>query len=232
MGRIWDDVLLDRDRQVYAAAGYGERVGLGKRPAVLVVDVTYNFVGVKPEPILDSISKFPFSCGEVAWEAVRNIKELLPVARELNVPIVYSTEEYPPQALHLMNSTRKNRRSPSDCLDGGLRGSQIVEAIAPGEKDLVIKKQKPSVFWGTPFMSYLNQMGVDSLLVCGGTTSGCVRATVVDAFSYNFLVSVVEECTFDRGLVSHKVNLFDMDQKYADVISLKQAMKYLRSLSG
>ena len=94
----------------------------------------------------------------------------------------------------------------------------------------MILKDKPSVFFGTPLMSYLHELQVDTLLVTGTTTSGCVRATVVDAFSYNFRVVVVEECVFDRGQASHKVNLFDMQAKYADVVSLEAALHYLVEL--
>jgi nicotinamidase-related amidase len=94
----------------------------------------------------------------------------------------------------------------------------------------VILKDKPSVFFGTPLMSYLHELQVDTLLVVGTTTSGCVRATVVDAFSYNFKVVVVEECVFDRGQISHKVNLFDMQAKYADVVPLDAALGYLDEL--
>ncbi len=106
-------------------------------------------------------------------------------------------------------------------------GNAIVREIAPHEGDIVILKDKPSVFFGTPLMSYLHELQVDMLLVAGTTTSGCVRATVVDAFSYNFKVVVVEECVFDRGQASHKVNLFDMQAKYADVVPLEAALRYL-----
>ena len=97
-------------------------------------------------------------------------------------------------------------------------------------RDIVIRKQKPSVFFGTTLMSYLTELHIDTLIVGGTTTSGCVRATVLDAFSFNFKVSVVEECTFDRGQVTHKINLFDMNAKYADVISLEEAEDYLAEL--
>jgi len=96
--------------------------------------------------------------------------------------------------------------------------------------DIVVRRQKPSAFFGTPLMSMLNEIHADSVLVAGTTTSGCVRASVIDAFSYNMKVSVVEECVFDRGQASHKINLFDMAMKYADVISLKETIDYIRGL--
>ena len=107
---------------------------------------------------------------------------------------------------------------------------KIVDEIAPIKGELVISKDKPSVFFGTCLTSHLVQLGLDSLLVCGCTTSGCVRATVIDAFSYNYKLAVIEEGVFDRGEVSHAINLFDMNAKYADVISLEEAMEYLNNL--
>lgn len=111
-----------------------------------------------------------------------------------------------------------------------VRDTDIVAAVAPRENEIVINKAKPSAFFGTPLLSYLIQFGVDSLVITGGTTSGCVRATVVDAFSYNFRVAVVEEAVFDRGQVPHAINLFDMEAKYADVLSLEELRQYFASL--
>jgi nicotinamidase-related amidase len=107
----------------------------------------------------------------------------------------------------------------------------IPEEIAPAPADIVLPKTKPSLFHGTPLLDLLVREGVDTLVVTGGTTSGCVRATVIDAFSYNFPVLVVEEGVFDRGRLSHAVNLFDIDQKYGNVVSSKEALAYLQSAS-
>jgi nicotinamidase-related amidase len=107
-----------------------------------------------------------------------------------------------------------------------------VAEIAPQPRDVVIGKLKPSAFFGTPLASYLLELKVDTLIVCGTTTSGCVRASVLDAFSLGYRVAVVEECTFDRGEVSHAINLFDMNAKYADVVSLEATTGYLRGLAA
>jgi maleamate amidohydrolase len=229
---IWDDVLTDRDKQVFAAAGYGKRQGFGRRPAVMVVDVNYNFVGDVPEPILDSIKKYRNSCGEEGWQGVRQIRRLLDAARAVSVPIFYSTAPSRQTALTAGRWHGKNRRGAEDFHSLAQNGNEIVHEIAPHDNDIVILKDKPSVFFGTPLMSYLHELQVDTLLVTGTTTSGCVRATVVDAFSYNLKVVVVEECVFDRGQTSHKVNLFDMQAKYADVVPLEVALSYLDELSS
>ena len=106
-------------------------------------------------------------------------------------------------------------------------GDRIVEEIAPESRDYIVPKLKPSMFFGTPLVSLLRGLEIDTLLVAGTTTSGCVRATVIDAFSYEYKVALVEECNFDRGEASHAINLFDMNAKYADVISLAEAKTYL-----
>lgn len=120
----------------------------------------------------------------------------------------------------------KNPRHAED----DTHANEIVAEIAPRPGDIIIEKNKPSVFFGTLLASYLVDLHADSLIVCGTTTSGCVRATVVDAFSYNYKVTVVTEATFDRGEASHWVNLFDMDHKYADVTPLSEVLGQLSRL--
>src|SRR5690606_29047310 len=104
--------------------------------------------------------------------------------------------------------------------------------ISPSSADIVIRKTKPSAFFGTPLVASLIDCHVDTVIIVGGTTSGCVRASVIDAFSYGFSVLVVEEAVFDRGSLSHCVNLFDMDQKYANVLTQADIFEYLDSLTS
>jgi nicotinamidase-related amidase len=228
---VWDDVLTPRDKEVFALSGYGKRAGFGQRPAVLVIDVNYNFVGDKPEPILESVKRFRNSCGAEGWEGVRHIRELLDETRKKRLPTFYTTghdDRTNPVAFGRWQG--KNSRSAEDRSAEWDKGNEIVGDIAPQPPDTVVRKQKPSAFFGTPLISMLNEVHADSVLVTGTTTSGCVRASVIDAFSYNLKVSVVEECVFDRGQSSHKINLFDMAMKYADVIPLKEAIDYVRGL--
>jgi len=217
----WDRYLTDRDRIVFPRSGHGKRAGLGERPALVIVDVTYGFVGDRSEPILDSLERWPLSAGEEGWQAVERIRTLVDAVRELAIPVVYTAPVGGPRSGRWAD--KNSRRSESE---GQAERNTIVPAIAPHPGDIVIRKEKPSGFFGTTLAARLIELGVDSLLVTGGTTSGCVRATVVDAFSYNYRVAVVEECVFDRGQASHALSLFDMQQKYADIVSLDKALRY------
>jgi nicotinamidase-related amidase len=227
----WDDVLTSRDKDVFALSGYGKKAGFGQRPAVLVIDVNYNFVGDKPEPILDSVKRFRNSCGAEGWDGVHKIAELLAAARKKHLPTFYTTgHDDRTNSVAFGRWQGKNSRSAEDRNEEWDKGNEIVAEIAPQQGDMIVRKQKPSAFFGTPLISMLNEVHADSVLVTGTTTSGCVRASVIDAFSYNLKVSVIEECVFDRGQSSHKINLFDMAMKYADVIPLTEAIDYIGGL--
>lgn len=227
-GLDWRTVATARDRAVYEAAGYGRRVVPGARPMLLVIDVTYGFVGRERAPIMEAIERYPNACGEAGWSAVDAIARLLPAARALGRPVVYSAgfSELGVRGVGLWASKHpRASEAPADA-------NEIVAEIAPGPDDLLLPKTKPSLFHGTPLVDLLVREACDTLIVTGGTTSGCIRATVVDAFSHNFPVLVVEDAVFDRGEVSHAVNLFDLDQKYANVVTSADAAAYLAALPG
>jgi maleamate amidohydrolase len=228
--RVWDRFLTDRDRQVFAAAGYGQPAGFRDRPALVVVDINYNFVGDHPEPILDSIRRFRNSCGAEGWAAMERLQPVLAAARRKGIPVIYSTGDDGHELLDRASWGAKNRRVGQAPAGTTVAGNAIPDPIAPLPHEIVLPKKKPSVFVGTPLLQYLVANDVNQLLVCGTTTSGCVRATVVDAFSFNYRVAVIEDCTFDRGEASHAINLFDMQQKYADVVSAAEVVAYLEGL--
>jgi nicotinamidase-related amidase len=228
--RIWDEVLPAADRAIYEAAGYGAVGGGGERPALLVVDVTYEFVGDKPEPVLDSIKKFPNSCGEAGWRAMEHIRDLLADARAQGLPVFYSKGMDARSPITRGAWGWKKSAAAEGKVGSNPIGNQIPDLIAPRPGETVIQKTKPSVFFGSPLASYLTHLRVDTLVITGTTTSGCIRATVLDAFSNNFRSIVVEEAVFDRGDLSHRMNLFDMNAKYADVISVEEARAYLRKV--
>lgn len=230
--KAWEPFLSERDRAVMAAAGYGQHMGFGARPAVVVVDVTYNFCGDRREPILDSIRRWPNSCGESAWDAVARIGDLLGAARAKRIPVIYTTGGFRADGWDYGSWKWKYGRAKDEYAapPSNRRGNDIVEEIAPEPSDIVLPKLKPSAFHGTPLDAHLNLLGADSLVVCGGSTSGCVRATVLDAFSDNYKVAVAEDGCFDRSEVSHAINLMDMDAKYADVLSTAEIVAHLSTL--
>ncbi|MFQ5852508.1 MAG: isochorismatase family protein [Candidatus Binatia bacterium] len=226
--RVWDDVIPEEVKQLYQKVGLGRRSGLGKRPALLLIDMVYNSVGDSPEPVMQSIEKYPHSCGELGWAAVPKIKELLSVAREKAVPVIYTTLEKEPFEKDLW----KSKLSPTMVQSSvaGQKGTQFISELAPQEGDTIVVKKKSSAFFGTTLLSYLNQLQIDTLIVAGCATSSCVQATVGDASNYNYYVIAVEECIFDRHPFMHAIALFDIDAKRADVVSLAEAKDYLRSL--
>jgi nicotinamidase-related amidase len=229
---IWNRFLTERDKQVFDAAGYATRQGFGRRPAILVVDVNYNFCGDRPEPILESIKRWRNSCGAEAWDGVRAIRKLLGAARAKGLPVIYSTgtqrEDNWDRGAWAWKSSRTAEKPKT--AGTNLDGNTIVSEIAPQPQDIVIEKLKPSVFHGTPLQSFLLLLEADSLIVAGTTTSGCVRATVVDAFSNNYRVSIVEEGCFDRSQASHALSLCDMNAKYADIVNLDETLAFIEKL--
>lgn len=230
--RIWDDFLTARDQEVLKAAGYGKRGGFGKRPALFIIDVQYNFTGDTPQDILDGLQHYRTHCGREAWAAVEQIVPLLELAREKNLPIFYTESGRRPDLIDSGVQVGKNHRGGEKTVIAGTHATRTVEPLAPRPQDFLISKQKPSCFFGTTFMSQLNFLDVDTLIMVGCTTSGCLRATTVDAYSYNFKCIIPEEAAFDRFQASHAVNLFDLDCKYADVIPALEVAQYLRELPG
>ncbi|WP_413375532.1 isochorismatase family protein [Alkalihalobacillus sp. 1P02AB] len=231
MKKVWDDFLTERDKRVFGDAGYGQTSGLGAKPALLIIDVSYDFCGHKREPIEESIKTWNLSCGEEAWDAIEHTQTLIAHARKKRIPIIYTTGFDPrPDNFDRGGWVLKNTRMKQTQGVPGFRGNDIVAEIAPEPTDLLVEKLKPSAFHGTNLMTHLINLGVDSLIVTGTTTSGCVRASVVDAFSFNYRVGIVEECTFDRGEASHALALYDMRAKYADILSLTNTLDYMDTL--
>ena len=235
--RIWDEYLTERDKAVFKASGYGAKAGGGERPALLIIDVNYNFCGERSEPILDSIEKWRTSCGEEAWKALPEIRKLIDKCHAKGIPVIYTTGTVRDDGWDKGSWAWKSSRTDEDVNDGAPNerdsnrdGNDIMDEIAPSSKDLVIRKLKPSAFFGTPLMAFLNDLGADSLIVTGTTTSGCVRASVLDAFSNNLRCTIVEEACFDRSQASHAINLCDMHAKYADVVPIDEALSQIEEI--
>jgi len=214
---IWDDVISAGERRAYEKAGWGGRVGFGQRPALLVTDMYRAFV----DPA------YPFS-SETSVETASQIRILLEAFRRRSLPVFFSTER-PAQ-----NAADRGRWKVK-----AADGAQMTEAaayeiwpdIAPVKGESVLVKTYPSAFFGTTLSSQLIYLSVDTLIVTGTVTSGCVRATCLDAFNYNFRVIVPQECVCDRGAASHKVALFEIDMKYGDVVALDEVLDYVQAVN-
>jgi len=225
MARPWDRIISEEEQRAYNAAGFGRSSGLGKRPALLIIDVQYRTVGTRPMPFWDAIKEFPTSCGEVGWAAVRNIRTLLDLFRSRGWPVLYPHVS-PKQ---VFDTGRLAEKVPA-LMGVAAKGYEFVAEIAPKEQDILLPKKHPSAFFGTPLASYLIDLGADTLVVTGCTTSGCVRGSVVDGFAYNFRMLVPEDAVYDRSATSHAVNLFDMASKYADVMNTEDAVNVLKTI--
>ncbi len=238
MSRVWDRFLTEQDKAHLAERRGGDRrVGFGTRPAILNIDLYRGVFGDTNLPLLEGTKLWSGYCGPVGWNAVPHIQRLHREARDVGIPICHATglldeESGIPgwsQAIHAQ-SPRRIPLNDAAARDRFARRYDIIDEAAPQVGDVVVRKTAPSAFWGTPLIAELVRLGVDTLLVTGESTSGCVRATVVDAASHRFRVQVIEDCVFDRHEACHAINLFDMHQKYADVISIDAAVDYLRGM--
>lgn len=230
---IWNKFLTERDKLVFGKSGYGARQGFGERPALLIIDVNYAFCDERSMPILESIKRWRNSCGEDAWVAMPYLKSLIDKAHERGIPVIYTTGVRRADNWDSGSWSWKNARCDEDRgnrTNTSVDGNEIVAEIAPGAQDIVIYKQKPSGFFGTNMTSYLTLLGCDSVIVTGTTTSGCVRATVLDAFSLNYRISLAEEGCFDRSQASHAINLCDMNTKYADVVKTYEVLEFFDTI--
>src|SRR5688572_25659787 len=226
----WDAFLTEQDKQHAAIWGKKGQDGFGQKPVLLVVDVFYAAVGHERKPLLESIKDWPMSCGLEGWEAIDRTVGLIAAARTHQVPIVYirGLEGFPSDPSRIVEKgSRGHGHLPAELR---AMANEIVAEIAPQPGDVVIGKTSPSAFECTPLLHYLRQTGIDTTILCGETTSGCVRAAAIDSQALRYRVGIVGECCFDRTEASHWVNLFDMHQKYGEVIDVKAATDYFASL--
>jgi len=215
----WRDVVPAEVLDIYRF--YRRETFVGPRPGLLAIDL-YNLVFEGgPRPVAEVVAEHPSSCGVHAWNAIAPIQELFALARSRGLPVFYTTQEtrkeVDPEGVR---ATNRRGRAGEDAY-------RIRDEFKPEPSDVIIYKERASAFFGTPLIAHLKRRGVESLIVCGESTSGCVRASVVDAYSYGFHSVVVEEACFDRSPLSHAVNLFDLHHKYADVMHLAELKSHL-----
>jgi nicotinamidase-related amidase len=226
--RVWDSYLTEQDKAHLSASEHRE-IGFGERPALLLIDLYRWVFGDEPEPLLEGIKRWPGYCGPAAWEAIPPIQTLLKSARDARIPIVHLTglDHSGVEGWSARGASPQPAELSPEARDRRERRYHIIDEVAPADGEAVLRKSSPSAFWGTPLVGHLNSLGVDTIITCGESTSGCVRASVVDGCTNRYRMIVVEECVFDRHQATHAINLFDMDQKYADVLPLAEVMEYL-----
>lgn len=206
---------LDDARAIYSRSGIGGRVGLGDRPAVLVVDLQYGFTD-EASPVGGNLD-----------EVIAATASLLDIARRNGLPVAFTSVTF--QESHLNRLVWLRKMPGLALLLEGSRWCEIDERVKPEPGEPVFGKQAASAFYGTSLISFLLGANADSLIVTGCVTSGCVRASVVDAVSWGFRTVVPAECVGDRAAGPHDSNIFDMDSKYADVEPLETVLTCLRA---
>ncbi len=195
---------------------YGNKIGFGKSPALLLVD----FVQAYFDPECELYSEVE--------DSLASALRLVEVARAAKIPVIYTNVVY--QAQGLDGGVFFKKAKPLHNMLAGNPMGDWPAGLEPADNELVISKQYPSAFFGTSLSSTLTAAGIDTLLITGVTTSGCIRASCIDSCSYGFRTIIVKEACGDRHDDPHQANLFDMNAKYADVVSEAEAAKYLETL--
>lgn len=212
----WMKLIPEAELALYQKAGFALEAKPGKRPALIVVDMTYGFTGSEGLTLEQAMQEFQPACGPVSWETMPRIARLIELFRDRELPIVYTRSD-----LHDVPFTGKSTKSRRDTTKLAAKFSEFPPAVAPRAGEWVLEKTKSSSFFQTPLSAYLIKQAIDTVVVCGVSTSGCVRSSAVDAFSHGFTTFVVDDCCFDRSHFAHCANLFDL-QKYASVVSLDE----------
>ena len=221
--RVWEDALTEDDRKVLELRPPRKLTGFGERPALLVIDMNRGAVG-EDRPIYEQLDRYPGACGNHAWATIPHMQRIIALAREAEIPVVYSRHIF--RAIHGM----PRGEDPSFPYSELSPLSEIQPEVAMQPGDLLIEKERPSVFFQSGLIYVLLNKKVDSLIIIGNSTSGCVRATAIDALGYEFKVSIIEECVFDRIEMSHKASIFDLQFKYCDVVSVDHACEFLDAI--
>ena len=207
--------MSTQDAKSNYAGVFEGRIGFGQKPALILIDFVEAYFA-KDSPLFADV--------EPALAAALQLRD---AAREAGAPVIYTNVEFDPAMKNGGVFARK-----IDALKVFARGNPLgawPSGLEPGADELVITKQYASAFFGTSLASTLTSMGCDSLIITGVTTSGCVRATCVDSCQSGFIPIVVEDAVGDRHDDVHQANLFDMNAKYGDVVSLAEALAELRS---
>ena len=222
----WERYLTAEDRAVLEKGRWGRRGGFGVAPAVLAIDCQYYMTGIRD----GEQESYPYSCGPLGWAAVDRMAEILAAARRAGAPVVYTRFVVDPERSAGSFARKVGVPQGEHVMRPGTHGAEIVAELRPAPGDPVFDKEKSSAFFGTQVLPWLLERRIDTLIVVGGSTSNCIRATVLDASSYNFRTIVPAEAVFDRIPISHHVSLFDMNRTFADVLPTDEVLGWLDGL--
>jgi maleamate amidohydrolase len=217
----WKDIVSSEDLDIYSH--YVRKVFVGPSPALLAIDLYELAYQGGAKPVAELHETYPSTCGEYAHAAIEPTKHLFAAARSAKIPIFYTTADVRLDSMPKRIAATKRKNVPADPALYAIKAE-----FSPQPGDVVITKQRASGFYGTPLTAHLVQLGIQTVIICGESTSGCVRASAVDAYSAGYHVVLAEECCFDRSMLSHKVNLFDLHHKYADVLHVDEVIDQLR----
>ena len=228
MMKHWTRYLDDADQAVLQKGRFGNRMGLGKRAAIVAIDCQKYMVGEEGRD-----SDWPSSCGAIGRAALQRGADLVARAQAMGVPVFFTLFELAANGKDIGVYGRKRSLLDSQhwCLEN-TKGAELSDLMSPAEQDVTFVKKKPSGFHGTPLLGYLNDRDIDTVIVIGGATSNCIRATVFDSASYNFRTIVAQDAVFDRIPVSHAISLFDMDRQFADVMPVDDIVAALEEMTS
>lgn len=212
---VWESYLTEDDKKSFGARRFRQTKGPGARTALLIIDMQNTAMGYD-KPIWEQLDEYPSSCGLHAWKAIPHQQKLLAAARASGMPVIFTKHIFKPH-MALSSSPQRANTYMTD----------IPQEVAMVSGDILVEKQTASAFAYTNLPLILRQHGIDGLLVCGNSTSGCVRATCVDGNGAGYRMQVVEEACFDRIEMSHAAAIFDMQFKIADVISTERALEII-----
>lgn len=204
---------FEKDRQFYQEHGLGGRMGFGKKPALVVIDLQLGFTDPAC-PLGGNLDGVVESC-----------RDLITAAHKKSIPVFFTSCAYED---HLKDAGVWVMKVPAlSWLKSGSKWVEIDPRLGKTEEDILVYKKYPSGFFGTHLQATLTSMGIDTLIITGCTTSGCVRATCIDALQYGYHGIVPEECVGDRAEGPHLANLFDIGQKYCDVMPLREVLEWV-----
>jgi len=217
----WRDIMAEDTIAAYRT--HVRDLYIGKRPALLAIDLYNTVFPAEALPILEATKRWPDTCGDYALQAIEPLRMLFSIVRAKGIPVFHTTRENRGAGREIaMRATNRPHYVPKE------GDFDFYPEFSPLDGEIVFYKERASAFFGTSLISYLVRGGIDTLIICGESTSGCVRASVVDGYSFGFHIVIIEEAVFDRCLQSHKINLFDLHHKYADVMHLAELESHLQ----